>query len=98
MTLTNQEKILKEVKEERDRQDRKFGEQPRSLTPSLYIPVLGEEFGEVCRAAIEGDSKNYRTELIQLAAVAVAAIEDYDAGQPLYNLEAVCPPIEYQTF
>lgn len=98
MTLTNQEKILREIREERKRQDRKYGEQPRSMTPSFYIPILGEEFGEVCRAAIEGDSKNYRTELIELAAVAVAAVEDYDGGQPLYTLETVCPPIEYQIF
>lgn len=59
MTLTNQEKILREVKEERDRQGCKVGEQPRSLclTLILHIRVLGEEFREVCRAAIEGDSQ-----------------------------------------
>lgn len=96
MTLTNQVEILEQIKAERDRQDKKFGKQPRFLTPSVYIAVLGEEFGEVCRAAIEGNSQNYRVELVQLAAVAVAAIEDYDRGEAAKNLDEICKPIVYQ--
>lgn len=96
MTLTNQVEILEQIKTERDRQDKKFGRQPRFLTPSVYIAVLGEEFGEVCKAAIEGDSQNYRIELVQLAAVAVAAIEDYDRGEAAKNLDEICKPIIYQ--
>lgn len=54
------------------------------------VTVLGEEFGEVCRAALdaekiaegrgdpEGALKKLRTELIQVAAVAVAYIEGLD--------------------
>ncbi len=40
--------------------------------------VLGEEFGEVCRAVLEGDEANLREELIQVAAVAVAWVEAID--------------------
>jgi NTP pyrophosphatase (non-canonical NTP hydrolase) len=55
------------------------------------VVVLGEEYGEVCRAALDvekiaegrGDPdaarKKLRTELIQVAAVAVAYIEALDA-------------------
>jgi NTP pyrophosphatase (non-canonical NTP hydrolase) len=38
------------------------------------LAVLGEEFGEVCRALVENDG-NLRVELIQVAAVAVAWAE-----------------------
>ena len=58
--------------------------------------ILGEEVGEIARAIIEGSSENYREELIQLAAVAIAAIEDYDRGEALRQIEDVCPEIEYR--
>jgi len=52
--------------------------------------VLGEEYGEACRAVLEGmytpdavvrqhHESNLRTELIQVAAVAVAWVEAIDA-------------------
>jgi hypothetical protein len=46
----------------------------------LYVKlaVLGEEYGEVCRAALDWDPDQMRTELVQLAAVAVAILE----GEP----------------
>ena len=59
------------------------------MTDGARIAVLGEEFGEVCRAALErgvdGEmsydkhGKDLRKELIQLAAVSVAYIEALDA-------------------
>lgn len=88
--------ILTEVKEERKKQDLRFGSQPRSLKPIVYLTVLTEELGEVARSIIEGDSDNYRLELIQLAAVAVAAVEDFDRGNSTYQIETVCKPIVYR--
>ena len=88
--------ILSEIEQERERQDLMFGAQPRSFKPALYLAVLAEEFGEVVRSIIEGDSENYRVELIQLAAVAVAAIEDFDHGNSTHQLEFVCKPIFYR--
>jgi hypothetical protein len=41
----------------------------------VKIAVLGEEFGEVARAALDGKPDQMRTELTQLAAVAVAMLE-----------------------
>lgn len=39
------------------------------------VAVLGEEFGEVARAALECDMRGMETELVQLIAVAVAILE-----------------------
>lgn len=54
------------VGRERAAQDRKWGKGPH---PIEDLPrVLGEEVGEVCRAINDGDPKNLREELIQVAA------------------------------
>jgi NTP pyrophosphatase (non-canonical NTP hydrolase) len=74
---------------ERARQDAKFGEQNHN--PFTYLAILGEEVGEANKAAIDAcDLKtgaftteilnNYRDELLQVAAVAMAAIEALDRG------------------
>ena len=41
----------------------------------VKIAVLGEEFGEVARAALDGKPDQMRTELVQVAAVAMAMLE-----------------------
>lgn len=74
---------------ERDRQETKWGEQNHH--PVYWLGILTEELGEVAKVAIEGDpfayrgqrsyaesTKLLREELVQLAAVAVAAIEHID--------------------
>lgn len=80
--------VAAEIVEERHRQYEKFGdENPLTTGPdSVRVPVLGEEFGEVCREVIEselrdiglgnpgGDEKLYK-ELVQTAAVAAAWAE-----------------------
>ena len=77
------EDILEEVRLERISQDKTYG-MPRDDTPLKWLGVLAEEFGEY--AMDVNDKKfeqgeyfdNMRNELIQVAAVAVAAIEDLD--------------------
>lgn len=73
-------RVLKEIDLERDRQNGKWGRQRH--TDGNWLKILGEEFGEVCQAmqidmgwGKESDASNLRTELIQLAAVAVAMAE-----------------------
>lgn len=68
---------------ERKKQDEKWGEQNHS--PSIWMSFLNKEIGDVADALIEyrrkGLSENlwrYRTELVQVAAVAVAMIECFD--------------------
>lgn len=78
------EEILEQVREERVRQDDKWGPVPRNLSPERWLAILAEEFGEfahdVCDHKFEyGEYKeNMRDELIQIAAVAVVIIEDLD--------------------
>jgi hypothetical protein len=66
--------VLDLVAYERDRQDAKWGEQNHHH--AYWMTILGEEFGEACKAALEKDIENLKDELIQVAAVAVAAVEN----------------------
>lgn len=72
------------IDDERDRQhtlwaeDHNWGNGDCSSTHvaiTTKVTVLAEEFGEVARAVLEDDHTGLRTELIQLAAVAVAILE-----------------------
>lgn len=89
MTLA-QQRVLQDIAAERQRQDQMWG-WPQGHSPLEWYSILGEEFGEVGQevnnitfgrhnsvAALLAHP-NYRVELVQLAAVAVAAIEEYDA-------------------
>lgn len=78
--------IIDEIKEERRRQDEKWDIQDHS--PYKWLVILGEEIGEANRAILEGSLLQYRDELIQVAAVAVAAIESLDRGAGRENNEA----------
>lgn len=74
-------RVFDEIAKERARQDAMFGEQNHE--PFTYLAILGEEVGEVNNAAVEAHFNgasldNYREELIQVAAVAVAMVEAYD--------------------
>jgi len=74
--------VLREVALERARQEQLWGRQDHA--PVHWLKILGEEYGEACEAApwsMEGGPEPvtaYRTELIQVAAVAVAAVEALD--------------------
>ncbi len=73
--------VIQEVVCERWSQHRKWGRQDHG--PLEWVGILGEEFGEVSKAAIEHHFNGkpiaeYRAELIQVAAVAVAAVEALD--------------------
>lgn len=73
--------IINEVLKERVNQDEKWGEQNHS--PLEWLPILAEEFGEVAKEVCECyfsnyNYDNYREELIQVAAVAIAMVECLD--------------------
>jgi NTP pyrophosphatase (non-canonical NTP hydrolase) len=72
--------IWLELAVERHRQDARWGGRPGvdRIGEHTYAAVLGEEFGEVCREWLERDVVNLRAELIQVAAVAIAWIEEID--------------------
>ena len=66
--------FVRDLVAERERQDRKWG--MNSPPADRMATVLGEEFGEVCRAILEGqfDDRLY-DELVQVAAVACKMAE-----------------------
>jgi NTP pyrophosphatase (non-canonical NTP hydrolase) len=71
------DRVYLDIEAERLRQDRKWG--PSEERPAPSLAVLVEEVGEVAAEMHDsGDPENYRTELIQVAAVAVAMVEGYD--------------------
>lgn len=83
--------VYHEVAGERARQDKKWGVQNHD--PFKYLAILTEEVGEVGKALCDGVDfqgpvrfrhdqarAEYRAELIQVAAVAVAMIECLDRG------------------
>ena len=68
------EKIFIDINTERQHQLAKWGIQ--SHTKAEWVLILMEEVGEVCQAVLEGD--DWTPELIQVAAVAVAILEEYE--------------------
>lgn len=79
-----QVKVMNDVLHERDRQDFKFGEQNHD--PAWWMVILAEEVGEASKAICDwrwgSDTvRHIRQELIQSAAVAIAAVECLDRGQ-----------------
>lgn len=71
------ERFQELVQLERERQDSQWHSALRS--PEFWITILGEEFGEVCRAVLKRDYDNLITELVQVAAVAQAFFEQLNS-------------------
>ena len=77
-------KALDMVRDEREYQDAKWG--PQQHSPVMWLAILSEEVGEVAGAALrhhwdDVSPDEYVRELIQVAAVAVAAVECALMGQ-----------------
>jgi hypothetical protein len=83
--------VLQEVLIERHKQESKWGQQNHS--PVEWLMILGEEVGEANKAALEKHFsyvgvttyEEYRKELIQVAAVAIAAIESLDRNERMIH-------------
>lgn len=77
--MTNQQKILNQIKQLRKTQDHKWGKiETLSLSNGDWITRLGEEFGEICEASLDGKKKDIRRELLDLVGVAVSWLERID--------------------
>ncbi len=80
--MKNTEQVLELVREERRRQDKKWG-YPQKNTPFEWISILTEEVGELAQATNDAfmggkgtcDMTKVRTEAVQVAAVAVSILE-----------------------
>lgn len=64
------DEIIADVIAEMNRQDAKWGDQSHHPI-LLWNAILGEEAGEVAKAALENNRDNLEVELIQTAAVAI---------------------------
>lgn len=64
------EEIIADVIAEMNRQDAKWGDQSHHPI-LLWNAILGEETGEVAKAALENNLNELELELIQVAAVAI---------------------------
>lgn len=78
--ISNQEKIIQQIIDERKRQDEKWGEQNHH--PLTWFSIIGEEYGEMLKAFNEywftEDFKlleDMQKEAIHVAASCVAMIE-----------------------
>jgi NTP pyrophosphatase (non-canonical NTP hydrolase) len=76
----NPELIINKIRAERKRQDEKWGEQNHH--PLMWFSIIGEEFGEMCKAfneySFEHDPnhiEDMQREAIQVAACCVAMVE-----------------------
>src|SRR5690606_11589461 len=93
--IANRSIALSDVDDERDEQDKKWGEQ--NHLPVVWMSILGEEFGEACqeanRVVFGGKStSDLRHELIQVAAVAVAAVEYIDRRAQYHQAHGTAEP------
>ncbi len=93
MTNHAKTKALLDVLAEMNKQDEKWGAD-RNQHPFLWQVILGEEFGEVCQAILHdefgGDhAGTARDELVQVAAVALQFIEQYDRLNAVQNADVV---------
>lgn len=61
--------FLSALVDERHRQIDKWGQNNTDRFVPAFAQILGEEFGEVCRALCEHDEENLEVELVQVAAV-----------------------------
>lgn len=85
--------VLDEIQQERQRQDAKWGEQNHD--PVTWLAILTEEVGEVAEQSLKAASEAtngldvlashhrslYRQEMMQVAAVAIAALESFDRNE-----------------
>jgi len=94
MAMSEQQKtIIDAILAERERQDKKWGEQ--NHVPPIWLGILGEEFGELCQAVNEtgfnygtelGGYENMKREAIQVAAVAIGFIECLERNREKWGL------------
>lgn len=77
--MTRRWVVLEEINKERERQNQIYPVQ--EWTSSQWLAILAEEVGEAARAVNDGNEEHLRTELTEVAAVAVAWLEKLGTGR-----------------
>ena len=77
--MNQRNQIYNAINDERDRQDKKWGEQNHH--PLFWSAILMEELGELSQAIIdEENTDRIKSEAIQVAAVSIAFLEYLERG------------------
>ena len=79
--MMNRQDVLTLVVAERVRQAEKWGEPDH--TPLEWLALMQEELGEAAKAWFGSDRTAFTTETVQLAALAVACLEQFCGVAPL---------------
>jgi len=82
MSKELQDECIDLILQERERQEEKFGHQDHR--PEFWLTILSEEVGEMAKEILESrfagklpeNNPDYRAELVQVAAVALAMLEN----------------------
>jgi NTP pyrophosphatase (non-canonical NTP hydrolase) len=74
--MISEMEVFGRILERRGEQDIKWGPLPRNLPTRTWLAVLVEEVGEVAKADLEHDFDNYVYELIDVAAVVTAMLQE----------------------
>jgi hypothetical protein len=75
MTMTISHHVLTEIINERTRQHAKFSHEPLATDMDAAI-IMGEEYGEICRAVCQNaPTAVTRKEIVELAAVCIAHLD-----------------------
>jgi hypothetical protein len=80
------QKTIDDINQEREAQDKEWG--PGNDDSHLgwhWNAILTTRLGQFARSLWHGDEQVYRKRLVQIAAVAVAAIEAYDRTPKQYD-------------
>lgn len=79
---TNIDQFTKVLIAERERQESLYGKENEMNSMSEYCTILGEEYGEVCKATYERKPAELEKELIHVAAVAFAMWQRLQSQKP----------------
>lgn len=79
---TEWDNALAFLRVEREHQDKEWGEQNHE--PAYWLAILVEEVGEAAKEIVDYNPYNLRNELVQIAAVAIAAIESLERNELKY--------------
>lgn len=82
------------IRHERNRQTKKYGEVKGIISAEKVVSILTEELGEFTHAINRAEYISAKTELVQLAAVAVKYIENFDllVAQYSWSNGEILPP------
>jgi NTP pyrophosphatase (non-canonical NTP hydrolase) len=72
----SRDEVFELINKERDKQDAKWGPLPRCLSDVVWLAILVEEVGECAQAVLKRDWVNLKVEIVQVATVAIAWLED----------------------